>query len=64
MHDLLKILGSIAVIVFLSWIISTAGPQKDKKTFKKMLFWMIVVPVVGTTVGTLVLLWLKSHGLI
>jgi|GEM_PF-3527439 len=64
MQDLVRILGSIAVIVVLSWLLTTIGPKKDKTMFKKMLFWLIVVPVVGTTLGTLFLLWLKSHGLI
>ncbi|MBS1997487.1 MAG: hypothetical protein JSS86_14300 [Cyanobacteria bacterium SZAS LIN-2] len=69
MHDLIRILAPAALIVVLAWLISTAGsvipgnkPGKDKELFKKILFWCLLVPVVGTTVGTLILLGLKSLG--
>ncbi len=71
MDPIYKIICLGALIVVMCWLISTSGtlipgnkPGKDAKLFNKLIFWCLFVPVVGTTVGTLILFWLKAHHLI
>jgi hypothetical protein len=71
MDPIYRIICLIVLIVVLSWLISTAGaripgnkPGKDRKLFNKLIFWCVFVPIVGTTLGTLIIFWLKSHNLI
>jgi uncharacterized membrane protein YbjE (DUF340 family) len=71
MDPIYRIILTSAVIIVLCWLISTAGtrlpgnkPGKDRQLFNKLIFWCLFVPVIGTTVGTLIMLWMKSHHLI
>jgi hypothetical protein len=71
MEPIYRIIFLAALIVVMSWLISTAGtiipgnkPGKDRQLFNKLIFWCVFVPIVGTTVGTLIMFWLKSHNLI
>lgn len=66
-----KIIVLSLLILGMCWLLSKATkfvpgaePGADKKMFNKLVFWLLFVPVIGTTVGTLILIWLKSHHLI
>jgi hypothetical protein len=68
MDPIYRIIFLGVLIVVLCWLISTAGtlipgnkPGKDSQLFSKLIFWCLFVPVVGTTVGRLIIFWLKNH---
>jgi hypothetical protein len=70
MDPIYRIAGLSILIIVMCWLVSTLGtlspgdkPRREP-LFNKLIIWCLIVPVVGTTVGTLILFWLKSHHLI
>jgi prolipoprotein diacylglyceryltransferase len=60
----LLILGMCWLLAKAQKFVPGAKPDAEKKMFNKLVFWLLFVPVIGTTVGTLILIWLKTHHLI